>query len=546
MNGNGPTNAPSHTGRPRGVMVVYANEPEGQRMSRALVRELRARGLDVISDHELARQNPVSVATWMDDQIAARIVVCVVTAGYRLGAEETIPEGTPKRKGVRYELRAIRQRIYDHDGRYDCPVIPVAAPGLPLDVVPATLRGLNLSRFDPDDGSGADELAARIAVLEGWAYTTPATGDRRRFREVLHELEADLSADHAVELVRECLRLAKDPDLSGDLVPAFPQLADIIKDHGQISLMRTLTERCLDALHTRNPLLRWEQVTEAGLLICGKAWYLQRDHLLREALDRARDGIRIAEHHQSRRIAAYGRQCVGRIHRLMAEDGVDVEHHLELSERIIGEAIHLFRAVDGAHPRRSEVGASLSLGARTQLARYRLLGEGHALACAEAMAGEAAGMLTAEQKKDRHDLAILRAEIAAAKRRYAESHRWLGGVIESLVAECGALSEILARAYVARAHIAPRSAKDEIITDLMKARGIFEGQQLAHAVASCDWEMLRVDPRTVTTVKIVRADIHELARLTADPRVRLAAVRKLEDQVVRRPVDWLALVDAGR
>lgn len=468
MNGNDPAlpmSVPSPSGKSQGVIISYANEPEGQRMARALVRELRARGCDVRTDHRLAQQNPVDVPGWMDDEFATRIVLCVVTSGYRLAAEETAPAGTPKRKGVRYELRVIRQRIYQHEGRFDCPVIPVAAPDYPLELVPATLRGLHLSRFDPDDGAGADELAERIAALDGTSSTQP-TGDRRRFRQVLHELEHDLPAEHAIELVGECLNLAKDPDLSDDLLPAFQQLADIIKDHGQIGLMRALTDRCLDALRSKNPLLHWERQIEAQVLVCGKAWYLQRDHHLRTALDHAREGIRLAEDHGARRIAAYGRQCVGRIERLLAEDGDEVEHHLRRSERTINEAIVLFRAIDGARPRRSEAGACLSLAARTQLTRYRLLHDDRALANADLLAREAADALTVEQKKDRHDLAILRGEIAAANRRHAEGRRWLGGVIESLVAERGALSEILARAYVARARIASRSAKDEIVADL--------------------------------------------------------------------------------
>jgi hypothetical protein len=525
--------------RQRGALVSYANEPEGQHMATALVRELQARGCDVISDHDLPRQNPVSVATWMDDQIAARTVLCVITAGYVHAYQET--EAAPKRKGVRYELRAIRQRIYDHEGRYGCPVIPVTTTTFPLDLVPETLRGLNISRFDPDTGAGADELAERIAALEG------KRGDPYRFRQVLRELEDDRPAVQAIELVGEALRLAEDPDLSWDLVHAFPRLADVLKDHGQVSLMRTLTDRCLDALREKTPLLQWELEIKARLLICGKAWYLQRDRLLREALDDAREGIRLAERFDVRRTAAYGRQCVGRIQRLLAEDGNDVEHHLRVSAQTISEAVALFRAIDGDHPRRSEAGACLTLGARTQLTRYRLLGDTGALADAEAMATEAAGMLTAEQQKDRHDLAILLGEIAAANRRHTEGRKLLGGVIESLIAECGARSEILARAYVARAHIAPRSAKAEIVADLNKAREIFQRQQLTHAAAACEWDILSTDPRAV---QISRADVLALERLTPDPRVRLGAVAKRAGQpdfhLARRQVDWAALVDRGR
>lgn len=553
-----PTTAPA---RPRGVFVAYAHEPAGRRIAVALVTVLRARGCDVMFDDDVAPMNPVSVPTWMDDEIRVRIVICVLTPGYLHGDEAVVAEGAAKRKGVRYELRAIRQRIYDHEGRYGCPVIPVALPTFPAEAAPATLRGLEISRFDPENGSGTDRLVERIAELAGTggiaAMSTTErmspTDGRRRFRQVVHELEDHLPAERAITLVRECLQLAEDPELSGDLVPAFPQLADVIKDHGQISLMRTLTDRCFEALRTQTPLLRWEHVLEARLLICGKAWYLQRDHQLQEALDHAQEGIRLAERYEARRTAAYGRQCVGRIQRLLAEDAqeTDVDHHLNLSTATVSEAAALFHAIDGDRPRRSEAGACLSLGSRTQLVRYRRLNDQAALAAADELAREADRMLTGEQKKDRHDLAILRAEIAAAFRRYSEARRRLGDVIESLIAERGALSEILARAYVARAHVAQvsRSGRAEVVSDLRKARHIFTRQQLSYAAATCDWTMLTIDPRTVTPVKMSRADIVELENLTLDPRQRLAAVAKLAKRpdihLARQRVDWAALVDRG-
>jgi hypothetical protein len=552
-NAAAPAGAPA---RPRGVFVAYAHEPEGRRIAVALVQALRARGCDVMFDDDVAPRNPVSVATWMDDEIALRIVICVLTPGYLQGDEPVVAVGAAKRKGVRYELRAIRQRIYDHEGRYGCPVIPVAPSTFPVESAPATLRGLEISRFDPENGSGTDQLVERIAELEGTGgiaamSTTERTDSRQRFRQVVRELEEDLPAERAIALVRECLQLAEDPELSSDLVPAFPQLADVIKDHGQIRLMRLLTDRCFAALNSNVPLLHWERVLEARLLICGKAWYLQRDHRLQEALDHAQEGIRLAERYEARRTAAYGRQCVGRIQRLLAEDAQesDVDHYLSLSSATVSEAVALFHAIDGDRPRRSEAGACLSLGARTQLVRYRRLNDRTALAAADELAREADRMLTPDQKKDRHDLAILRAEIAAAGRRYSEARRRLGDVIESLIAERGALSEILARAYAARAHVAQvsRSGKAEVVSDLRKARHIFTRQQLGHAAATCDWAMLVIDPRTVTSVKMSRADIIELETLTADPRQRLAAVAKLAKRpdihLARQRVDWAALVD---
>jgi hypothetical protein len=549
--------------RPHGVFVSYAHEPEGRKLAAVIISALRAQGCDVVSDHDVALRNPTSLPAWLDDQIANRVVLCLLTPGYLHAFEEVAAEGTAKRKGVRYELRAIRQRIYDHEGRNGCPVIPVASPEFPIDLVPATLRGLDIGRFNPEDVSGTDELVERIAKLEGTggigAMSTkervPPVSGRHRFRQVVYKLEEDLPAEQAIALVRECLQLAEDPALSAELVPAFPQLAEVIKDHGQISIMRVLTDRCLHVLRSSAPLLHWEHLLEARLLICGTAWYLQRDHRLQDALDAAKAGMALAERFGDRRITAYGRQCVGRIQRLLAEDAHDgdLDHYLELSYQSLDEATALFAAVDGDRPPRSEVGSCLSLRARTLLTRFHRLSDGPALVHADKLVQEAVRVMTANQKKDQYDLKILRAEIAAANRKYSDGRKLLGNVIESLIAEVGALySEILARAYVARANlaVASRSAKSEIVSDLRKARTIFEQQELDHAAATCTWTMLTTDPRSVVSVKLTRTDLRQLEDLAADPRVRLDAIDKLVRQtdahLPRRVADWAALVERTR
>ncbi|MPZ83917.1 MAG: hypothetical protein GEV28_27405 [Actinophytocola sp.] len=552
--------------RPSGVLISYAHDPEGRRMAAVLLRELRDRGCDVISDHELPLQNPSSLPAWMDDQIARRVVLCLLSPGYLHAFEDVAAEDISPRKGVRYELRAVRQRIYDHEGRSGCPVIPVAPTTFHVEMAPATLRALDISRVDPETGVGTDQLAARIAKLEdpgghGAMSTTeqvPPTSSRRLFRQVVYNLEDDLPAEKAIELVGECLRLAEDPDLSTDLVHAFGLLAEVIKDQGQVSLMRTLTAGCIRVLRSTTPLLHWEHRLESRVLICGTAWYLQRDHFLQEALDEARRGIRIAEQYDDRRMAAFGKQSVGRIQRLLAEDsrGLECDHHLSASLQSLTEATALFSAIDGRRVRRSEVGACLSLSARTQLTRYRMLNDDDALGYAEELTRQAGEVLTPSQRKDRRDLAILRAEVAAANRRYADGRRLLGNTIESMIAEPGEhYSEILARAYVARAHVTlvSRRAKSDALADLDKARTIFRRQELNHAAAACEWTMLTTDSKSVTQVKFTRADALLLEDLTTDPRTRLAAVAKLAqqtDRIGRQPpggrVDWASLVDQVR
>jgi hypothetical protein len=446
-------------------------------------------------------------------------------------------------------------------------VIPVASLQFQVKLAAPTLRALEISRFDAETGFGADQLVERIAALEGTGGNDamsikeqmPPPSNRRVFRQVVYNLEDDLPAEQAIELVRECLRLAEDPELSGELVQAFPLMEEVVKDHGQVGLMRALAAVCLLDLRSREPRLRSEYVLEAMVLIRGTAWYLQRDHRLHDALDEAQKGIQLAEQYQDRRIAAYGRQSVGRIYRLLAEDarGPDRDYHLSASSRSLKEAIALFSAVDGTRVRRSEVGVCLGLSARTQLARYRLLNDRSALEHADELVRHAAERLTSEQKKDHLDLLILKAEIAAANRRYADSRKMLGDVIESLISERGApYSEILARAYVARAGVtqASRGARSDVLPDLRKARAIFLSQELNHAAACCAWTMLTTDSKSVTQLKITRADVLQLEDLAVDPRTRLEAIATFEQQTDHRMgnhpsgrrINWATLLNQAQ
>ena len=199
------------------------------------------------------------------------------------------------------------------------------------------------------------------------------------------------------------------------------------------------------------------------------------------------------------------------------------------------------------------VGECLSLRARIHLARYDLLNEKPALERAAELADRAEDALM-PGTPDYFDLVIIQAEIAAARRHWAEAKRWLGQVIQALVPKPGALSaEILGRAHCARADVlrASHGAKAEILHHLRCAREIFAAQELGYEVAGCDWTMLLVDSTTLTQVKITREDTLQLAELTTDPRIRLEAIAELErqngDRIRHRPsarqVNWENLVN---
>ena len=332
----------------------------------------------------------------------------------------------------------------------------------------------------------------------------------------------------------------------------------MIKDHGQVELLRELTTKCLHVVQSTAHLLRPELALESRLLICGVAWYMQRDRQLPEALEAAQRGISVAEQAEDPRIAAFGRQSLGRIHRLLAEEarGPSRDQNLNASTKWLREATALFEAIDGSRVRRSEAGACVSLNARTQLSRYRLLNDKAALTHADELAGRADELIPVTQKKDRCDLKILQAEIAAANRRYGQGQRLLSNVIESLIAEVGdRYSEILARAYHARANVAlvSRGARSDVIADLDKARGIFLRQKLFYAAAACSWTMLKTDSKSITNVKITRADVLQLEDLTTDPRSRLEAITLWERDAGSRTgpratpkINWAALVDRSR
>lgn len=145
------------------VVITYTHCVQGRLMERALHRLLAEAGHDVVSDRDMA--NPPSIQRWMVEMITSRIILCVLTLDYirAFGGEGG---DNWARLGVQYEATLVRQRIYYNHSRFDiCPVIPVAAPGFDVNLCPLDLRALDVQRFDPNTGAGAERLLARIQKI---------------------------------------------------------------------------------------------------------------------------------------------------------------------------------------------------------------------------------------------------------------------------------------------------------------------------------------------------------------------------------------------
>ena len=294
---------------------------------------------------------------------------------------------------------------------------------------------------------------------------------------------------------------------------------------------------------------------EARILICGKAWHLQREHKLDEALEGTRQGVDLARQYGDSRTEAFGLKCLGRLHRIAAEDGPERgrQWNLDESGRLLAEAIERFDAIDGAS-HTSEVGACHTLLARTELVCHRLLGDDAALARALAATGRAEDLLSPDCGKDYLDFAILRAELYVEHRHPARARDLLDEVIDHLHENPATAdnSEILARAYLARANAAENKTK--AVRYYRKAAMIFDRLGLSYAAAVANWSVVEVERHAGGSLKITAEDVRQLNALTPDPRTRLAALdeaKRLDGErigngsITWRP-DWRRLVMKNR
>lgn len=526
-----------------GLIVSYSSS-DGWPAAAALVTALRERGFDVTWDGDLPTLNPLSIPAWMETEFRDRIVVVVASRDYLKALESN---DILDRKGVRYEARLLRHKLYHHRGANSCSVIPVVAPRQDKNALPALLQSLVIHCFDPETGAGVEELARSLtslgAVKGGATMSTspePVIAVSPMVRELVRELE-ELDAVSS-EAYRHACRLVEVGDGDIELARAFESVVAVAKAHGDVGLVRALAEACLRALSS-TARLRGERVLEAKILISGRAWYLLREHRFAHAATAAEDGTRIAERFRDPYTAALGIRCQARAYLEMAVAGEDYDRsfYLGKSEHMLVRATERFCAITGKSS--EDVGMCASLRAEWALARFRVTDDRADLAMAMDRARTAEGLLT-PGTVNYHRLMVLHARLFHAARKYNEGKAYVTSVIVS-----ADYPEVVARSHQVRADLLLASReKTAALKDFMVAEGLFRGLGHDHAAASCWWSIARIDSLSITDVRLTAGDVETLETLTLDPRIRRRAVLAYQQGTARRfgrrsPPDWRSLVD---
>ncbi|MGW6936081.1 hypothetical protein ACWGE0_38900 [Lentzea sp. NPDC054927] len=525
-----------------GLIVSYSSS-DGRRAAEALVVSLRERGFDVTWDGDLPVLNPLSIPSWMETEFRERVVVVVASQDYLKALESN---DFLDRKGVRYEATLLRHKLYHHDRANSCGVVPVVAPSTDKNSLPAVLQSLVIHCFEPETGAGVEELARSLMSLgaaKGGATMSatpePTTAASPKVRDLVRELEELDPASHEAYLhARRLVALGHD---GIEFARAFESVVTVAKVHGDLDLVRQISEACWQALSS-TARLRGEGALEAKILISGRAWYLLREHRFSHAATAAEDGTSIAERFRDPYTAALGTRCQARAYLEMAAEGeaYDRSFYLSKSEHLLIRATERFNAITGGTS--EDVGMCASLGAEWALAKYHLTSDRADLVMATDRARTAEGLLT-PGSVSYHWLMVLHARLYLAARRYPEGKAYATDVIRS-----SDYPEVVARAHQVRGDLLLGSReRTAALQDYVVAEEIFRSLGCVYAAAACWWSIARIDSLPITDVRLTSGDVETLELLTDDPRIRRRAVVAHQQATARRfgrrsSPDWRSLV----
>jgi tetratricopeptide (TPR) repeat protein/alpha-ketoglutarate-dependent taurine dioxygenase len=335
--------------------------------------------------------------------------------------------------------------------------------------------------------------------------------------------EAFKQVDNAIALARKCA--TSDPKV---VAPTFMKLDRHLKRRGDKHLILEVAELSISAARRIKPRERSDGEAETRALICGVSWVYQRlpDHLdkARVAYDQARH---LAQSMHLDESLAYCAKCLGRYHRLVAEQSVPGrDENLRLSEARLTEALERFSQLSAFGPEDHEVGDCYSLLARTYLVWKKFESAWDALDKAKPILSER------KTSKEYLDFLILTGELTAKTDKYlALSYFDEALAIPSRVDFPS--TEMRARAFRQRGLLLARmSRNDEALIDLRKASNIWRELNEISSASLAEWDIIKIEQKipqsTFALLKAYR------------PSVRVRAVTQHFHRMSRRGSSYVS------
>jgi tetratricopeptide (TPR) repeat protein len=334
--------------------------------------------------------------------------------------------------------------------------------------------------------------------------------------------------------VRNAITLARKCETAhpNAVAPVFLVLDHLLKRIGNKHLILDVAEMSISAAR-RADRGSAEADAEARALVCGVSWVYQRlpGHLreAQYAYDRSIELSRIFGLQES---MAFSTKCLGRLHRMMAEEATgdkeEANEHLRLSIERLSEAVQLFSALVKHGPDSHEVGDCFSLLARTHMVegQYEM---------ANQVARKAYRILSDTASKEYIDLLILMGELQKNSNP-SGAITYFTDALQVQTEFDITVREMRARAYRQRALAENMLGNQQTaVRDMKLAMEIWQKLGEADWSAQAEWELVNLEQR------LGKDDIRHLQEWPV--RQRVIAVSKHLDAVASQPTTALARRD---
>ena len=267
----------------------------------------------------------------------------------------------------------------------------------------------------------------------------------------------------------------------------FDVLDKPMKALGDKQLVIEAASACVEAT-THESRSHREAECEARARICGLSWAYQRMGRLDLAADEAEKSLLLSQHLNLRTNLAFCKKCMGRLERMRAESENDDGTARTMYQRsitLLKSAIETFSSHEDFGPEDPEIGDCFSLLGRTCLAMDNI-------AQASRHVERASELIVDKSSKDFMDLAILKAELAAARGETADAYSRYREILDASHNGDYQRSEIVARAFLSRARLYVHSGQvDKAALDFQRAAEIWETYGELEFAGRARWEDYR-------------------------------------------------------